>query len=219
MNASITILVERSINMKKHQETREKLILTAFDLFHRQGYSATGVAQILKAADVNSGSLYYFFPTKEDLLVAVLEWCKENLWPEIVQPVFDRISDPVERIFGVLDGYRQMLIMTDCNRGCLIGNLALELADTHPKVRKLLADNFTGWFRAIETCLDAISDRLPEQVDRPKLSMFVLTTMEGGIMLARSYKSLEPFDNAVTQLRDYVERLLADGTSWSAPAT
>jgi TetR/AcrR family transcriptional repressor of nem operon len=197
--------------------TREKLVLTAFELFHKQGFSATGVAQILRAAEVNSGSLYHYFPTKEDLLVAVLEWCKANLWPELIHPVFDRVSDPIERIFGVLDGYRQMLIMTDCSQGCPIGNLALELADTHPKVRTLLADNFTGWARAIEKCLDDVQDRLPEHVDRRGLSMFVLTTMEGAVMLARTYKSLDSYDTAITQLRDYIDRLLADGADWAAP--
>ncbi len=41
--------------------TREKLIETARDLFHQQGYAPTGIAQILKKSGVNSGSLYYFF--------------------------------------------------------------------------------------------------------------------------------------------------------------
>ena len=53
-------------------KTREKLVATAFELFHKQGFSATGVAQILRTAEVNSGSLYHYFPTKEDLLIAVL---------------------------------------------------------------------------------------------------------------------------------------------------
>ena len=60
--------------MNDSPKTREKLVGTAFELFHKQGYSATGVAQILRVAEVNSGSLYHFFPTKEDLLVALLQW-------------------------------------------------------------------------------------------------------------------------------------------------
>ncbi len=203
--------------MSETGNTREKLVATAFELFHKQGFSATGVSQILRTAEVNSGSLYHFFPTKEDLLIAVLEWCKANLWPELIQPVFDRVTDPIERVFGVLDGYRQMLILTECSQGCPIGNLALEMADTHPKVRTLLADNFTGWARAIEQCLDDVADRLPEHVDRRSLSLFVLTTMEGAVMLARTYKSLDAYDTAVTQLRDYIDRILADGADWAAP--
>ena len=53
-------------------ETRERIVEAARQLFFKQGYAATGVAEILKAAEANSGSLYHFFPSKEDLLVAVL---------------------------------------------------------------------------------------------------------------------------------------------------
>ena len=49
------------------------------------------------------------------------------------------------------------------------------------------------------------------------MALFVLTTMEGAVMLARAYRSIEPYDAAVTQLRDYFDRLLRDGTDWSAP--
>ena len=94
-------------------ETRDRLVQTARMQFWEHGYGGTGIAQILKAADAGSGSPYYFFPTKEDLLIAVLELYKELLWPEVVQPVFDRISDPIERIFGILEGYRRLLEGTD----------------------------------------------------------------------------------------------------------
>ena len=182
--------------------TRERLVEAARSLFWKHGYSSTGIAQILKEADAGSGSLYYFFPTKEDLLLAVLEWYRENLWSQVVQPVFDRVTDPIERIFGILDAYRRGLLMTSYQHGCPIGNLALELADSHPAARELLAVNFTGWRKAIEQCLTESADRLPETLDREQLALFVLTTMEGAVMLARSYKDITPYDAAVTQLRD-----------------
>ena len=186
-------------------------------LFWKHGYSSTGIAQILKEADAGSGSLYYFFPTKEDLLLAVLEWYRENLWSQVVQPVFDRVTDPIERIFGILDGYRRGLLLTSFQHGCPIGNLALELADSHPAVRQLLAVNFTGWRKAIEQCLAESAERLPEALDREQFALFVLTTMEGAVMLARAYQDIEPYDAAVTQLRDYFDRLRRDGTDWSKP--
>jgi AcrR family transcriptional regulator len=188
------------------------------ELFLEQGFTATGVAQILQKADARSGSLYHFFPTKEDLLLAVLERYKDLLWPIVMQPVFDRVTDPIERIFGVLDGYRRMLTMTGCGQGCPIGNLALELSDSLPAARELIAENFGGWKDAIRQCLDEAAGRLPADLDRRRLASFVLAVMEGGVMQAKAYRRLDPFDAAVTQLRDYFDRLLADGTTWSGPA-
>jgi AcrR family transcriptional regulator len=203
--------------MAMKSETRERLIETARRLFHEHGYTATGIAQILDAADAGSGSLYYFFPTKEDLLLAVLEKYKELLWPMVVQPVFDRVADPVERIFGILDGYRRQLVATEYQSGCPIGNLALELANSIPAARALIAANFSGWRKAIEQCLGDAAGRLPAFLDMEQLALFVLTTMEGAVMLARTYHSIEPYDAAITQLRDYFDRLLHDGSDWSSP--
>lgn len=197
-------------------DTRDRILNAARELFWQQGYNATGIAQILKAANANSGSLYYFFPTKEDLLLAVLEWYKANLHNEVINPVFDRVSDPIERIFGVLDGYRRMLVMTHCSHGCPVGNLALELADTHPAVRALCAENFSGWRNAIRGCLDEAADRLPPNIERDQLAAFVLTVMEGGLMQAKTYRTLDPFEAAVAQLREYFDRLLAEGGNWTS---
>ena len=197
--------------------TRDKLIEVARKLFWEQGYTQTGVAQILKAAEVNSGSLYHFFPTKEDLLLAVLDWYTDNLYPQVIQRVLDRVSDPIEQVFGILDGYRQAILATNFMFGCPIGNLALELAHTHPIAREKIKLNFSNWVDAIKRCIDNAEGRLPEAVNRQQLALFVLVTMEGAVMLARSYRNIEPFDAAVSQLREYFERLLADGTSWSQP--
>jgi AcrR family transcriptional regulator len=189
--------------------TRERLVEVARDLFHRHGYHKTGVAQILKTAGVRSGSLYYFFPSKENLLQAVLERYKESLWPIVMQPVFDRIADPIERVFGVLAVYREALMTTEFTFGCPIGNLALELNEVDPQTRMKIVENFDGWRLAIRGCLDAAADRLPPDVDCDRLAGFVLTVMEGGVMQSRSYCGIEPFDAAVAQLGDYFGRLLS----------
>jgi TetR/AcrR family transcriptional regulator, transcriptional repressor for nem operon len=196
-------------------DTRERLVQAARTLFWEQGYTATGIAQILKTAGVNSGSLYHFFPTKEHLLLAVLEWYSDNLYSMVIDPVTARVTDPIERVFGVLDGYRQQLIATEFAKGCPIGNLSLELSDRYPDARKILARNFQNWREAIRSLLDDAAGRLPEGTDTGPLATFVLTTMEGAVMLCRAYRDATPYHEAVTQLRDYFDRLLADGTDWS----
>lgn len=189
------------------------------ELFVFQGYERTGLAQVAKRAGANPGSLYYFFPTKEDLLAATLERRKELLYPEVLQPIWERVSDPIERVFGLLAGYRQMLIVTEFDHGCPIGNLVLELGNTHPNIRRLLAENFDNWLAAIEACFEEARERLPERIVPRELAVFVLTTMEGAVMLARTYRNFEAYDAAIVTLRDYLERLLAEGRAWTPTAT
>lgn len=196
--------------MPRKKITRELLIETARDLFWRYGYEATSVAQILEAAGAGSGSLYYFFSSKEELLLSVLEWYKTALFPMVAEPVFAGVTDPIERIFGILEGYRQQLVQTNFERGCPVGSLALELSNNVPAARDLLAENFRGWCAVIESCLNQVRDRLLPGSDTRQISEFVLITMEGAVMLARTYRSPAPYEAAVAQLRSYFRCLLRE---------
>jgi len=198
-------------------DPRAKLVDAAMDLFAYQGYGPTGLAQIAKKADVLPGSLWYYFPTKEDLLAATLERRRELLGPEVTDPVWAKVDDPIERVFALLSQYRGMLEVTGFEHGCPIGNLVLEIGNTHPNARRLLAANFDGWLAAIERCFRDAATRLPPAADPRTLAIFVLTTMEGAVMLARTWRDFRAYDAAVASLRDYVERLVEDGTTWSAP--
>ena len=190
--------------------TRETLIATAARLFHEQGYGSTGISTILREASVNSGSLYYFFPSKEALVVGVLEWYRANLRPMVMDPIERQTNDPIDRVFALLAWYRSIMELTACKLGCPIGNLALELADNHPEVRRLTDENFTNWVLAVKRWLDDAADRLPMNIDRLELAQMVLNTMEGGIMQARARAELAPFDAAVRQLRNYFDYLQRD---------
>ena len=194
--------------MTKTVSTRERLTLAAMDLFHHRGYEATGLKDILREAKANSGSLYYCFKAKEELLLAVLEKYLELLNPVVFQPAFSQTDDPIERVFAVLRGYRQRLIAAEFKLGCPIGNLALEVGESSPIVREKIALNFANWCAAIRGCLDSAGERLPADLDREALARFVLTVMEGGIMQARAHRCIEPYDSGVAMLRDYFERLL-----------
>ncbi|MBX3315568.1 MAG: TetR/AcrR family transcriptional regulator [Phycisphaeraceae bacterium] len=189
-------------------DTRRRILEVAFRLFHEQGYHATGIATILREANVNSGSLYHYFASKEDLLVGVLVFALEELDPQVMARVRARTSDPIERIFALLDQYRSMMVFLGCRMGCPMGNLALEVADDHPEARRLIHQNFVNWTRHIKGWLDEAGDRLPSTLDREQLANFVLTVMEGGIMQARASGNLAPYDDSVAQFRNYFDSLL-----------
>lgn len=188
--------------------TRERLLGTALRLFREKGYGSTSIADVLQAAGANPGSLYHFFPTKQDLLLAVLATYRDGIGPMLLEPAWAGVSDPIERVFALLDRYRDLLVATDCLYGCPIGSLALELHEPDPAVRELLAENFDGWVDAVQACYDEARDRLPHPTDTGELAVFTLTIMEGGVMQSRTQRSVDPFDAGVRRLRDYLSRLL-----------
>ena len=190
--------------------TRNRIIEAAVELFYAHGYAGTGMAEILKKAKANSGSFYFFFTSKEDLLLAMLDWYQENLQPVLLDPVYKQSKDPIKRIFLLLEKYRQNVLITEFAFGCPIGRLALEIEPDRRVVHDKIAANFTGWSRAVEKLLAeaaAANDRLPRGCDLRQLSRFVLTVMEGAVMQARSYQCIEPFDDCIAQLRNYFREL------------
>lgn len=189
--------------------TRDRILYSALRLFAAKGFQSTSVADIQREANVHAGSLYHFFPTKQDLLLAVLGAYRDGIVPMLLEPAWRGVEDPIERVFALLDAYRAALEASACTYGCPIGSLALELHEPDPPVRELLAVNFDGWVRHVEACLRAAADRLPADLDRHQLAVFTLTTMEGAVMQARTHRSLHTFDASIASLRDYFRRLMA----------
>ena len=189
---------------------RDRIVYSALQLFAEKGYGSTSVAEILSAADVNAGSLYHVFPGKQDVLLAVLEAYREGLEPMLLRPAWEGVTDPIERVFALLAKYRALLASTACTYGCPIGSLALELHEPDPAVRALLAKNFQGWVDAIERCFNEAGDRLPRDIDRRQLAILALATMEGGVMVSRTERTMDAFDDAVAAFRSYIDHLQAE---------
>jgi TetR/AcrR family transcriptional repressor of nem operon len=198
---------------KTPTDTRRRILLTAMELFATKGYGSTSIADILSRSQANSGSLYHFFPSKQDVLIGVLEMYRDGIRPMLLDPAWTGIDDPIERIFALLNAYRTMLVESDCLYGCPIGSLALELHEPDPPVRRLLADNFAAWTAAVAGCLEGARDRLPPSVDPQALAEFVLTTMEGAVMQARTHRDIAHFDRNIAQLRRHLEFLTREAAA------
>jgi TetR/AcrR family transcriptional regulator, transcriptional repressor for nem operon len=144
-------------------------------------------------------------------LVAVLERYHEGIGPMLLQPAWEGVKDPIERIFALLARYRKSLQDTDCFYGCPIGSLALELHEPDLAVRAMLVKNFDAWIDAIEVCLNEARSSLAVDVEVREVARLVLTVMEGGVMLARTFRDIDYFDAGVRQLRRYLGLLQRPG--------
>lgn len=189
-------------------ETRDRILEAAMRLFYEQGFNATGVATILREAGVNSGSLYHFFQSKDELLKEVLEMYVGMLEPMVMRPAEEASGDGVERVFALLEWYRAGLEASACQFACPIGQLALEIGHDQKPLRSLIDQNFKNWSKHVQGWLDA-SERIPKGTDTEALATFILTVMEGGQMQAKAAGSLRPYDQSVMQLRRYFDMLCA----------
>ena len=190
------------------KDTRWRIVEAAMELFWLKGYASTSVADILSRSQVNSGSLYHFFPGKQDVLLAVLEAYRDGIRPMLLDPAWQGVDDPIERVFALLALYRRAIVDTDCTYGCPIGSLALELHEADPIVRQRMAENFTAWVDAVEECFAAAAHRFRAGTEFRGLAELALNIMEGGVMQARTYRDVACFDRAVAQFRQAVDALM-----------
>jgi len=114
----------------KGPATRQRLVESARYLFWEKGFAGTSMADLLAHAKVNSGSFYHFFDSKEALLREVLEGYLLALRPMIVDPAYASTPKPIERIFAILAGYRERILMTDSQYGCPLGRLSRSILRT-----------------------------------------------------------------------------------------
>src|SRR5262245_24569706 len=126
------------------KQSKERLLTEAKELFLARGYAATTVDAICEKAGLTKGSFYYFFESKEELGLAVLDWSLRGGVQMLADGPHVRITDPVEKAFAFLE-HLEKCSPKLWRGGCLLGVFAQELAETNPRVQKAVA----GMFQAV----------------------------------------------------------------------
>lgn len=173
----------------------------------------------MQRAKTTSGSFYHFFPTKEDLVLAVVDHVGESLDSEVFGADLAAAEDPLERVFAVIDSVRRHLVGNDFALGSPLGTLAAELSASHPQVRERLAELFTRWIDHMVILLEEAGNRLPDDLDRRAFAEFILSAVEGAALQARARRSLAPFDTMAAGLRRYLELPTGTRPPTAAPET
>lgn len=127
--------------MARQSDTREKLIRTMLELMWREGYAASTVDRVCKAAQVNKGSFYHFFPAKEELALAALDAGWTSAKEGIYNAAFDALLHPLERLNRLAEmtlGFHQDMIETGewhAEQGCPFGNLGAEAGAEDARIK------------------------------------------------------------------------------------
>jgi len=177
--------------MQAPSDTRQRIIDAAKTRFHSRSYADVGVKEICDSADVQKGSFYHFFPSKRDLVVAVIEEFAEDWATGFISEAFDSQLPPMERFDYLIDAaYFWQKAARDIQGhipGCLFGNLALEVSTQDDILRaKLNAVFIMAKRRIMETLDEAVAEGSIEPLDSENSAEAMLAYLEGLILLAKT---------------------------------
>jgi TetR/AcrR family transcriptional repressor of nem operon len=194
---------------RKGEETRDRILAAATELIHRQGFKETGLADILAASGVPKGSFYFYFKSKEDLgrelLVRYRATAREYLEREAFPPTGQVIPQFVT--FFTLTAQSQA--EGGCESGCLLGNLAAEVTNIHEDMRQEVARCFLDLREAFADALERgqNSGELAADFTPMHAAEFLVSVMEGSILLAKAQREPGAFDGVRASLLRYLESL------------
>ena len=187
-------------------ETKDRIVGAGAELFRRQGYTGTGVKQIVAEANAPFGSLYHFFPGgKEQLAAEVIRW-SGGMYAQMVLEVIAPAKNLLDLVDLFFTGAAEHLRETNYEDACPIATVALEVASTSEPLREATAEVFDSWIDALTARFAA--EGLAANVARD-LSISMLMTLEGAFILSRAKRTTEPLEVAGRTMTEVVGNALA----------
>jgi len=188
---------ERPKLTAKGARTRARIVEEAAAVIHDRGVAATTLEDVKVAASVSGSQLYHYFPDKNELVQAVIDYQA------------DTIVAQNRRALGEANGveaWRNMIItgatLTQARGGCALGSLGGQLAESDPEARALIAAGFDQWAAALRDGLRSLhaDGKLAPDVDLDDLATTLLATLQGGLLLSQVQRSTRPLETAVDTL-------------------
>jgi AcrR family transcriptional regulator len=186
--------------------TKDRIIDSSAELFRRQGYTGTGVKQIVASASAPFGSVYHFFPGGKEQLGAEVIRSSGQLYLELFATIAAGAPDVVSAVADFFAGAAETLEESGYADACPIATVALEVASTSEPLREATAEVFESWIESATQYFAAagISPR-----EARTLAFTTLCLLEGAFVFCRSLRSTEPLRIAGASAVAAVEAALA----------
>lgn len=190
----LTLLDNRSTSVLVKRDARQAILDAGADLVHLQGFNRTGLAEILETAQVPKGSFYFYFKSKEDFGLALIDQYVAMAQERIGSVLQGQDRPPLERLRAMYAANRERYDAGGCMRGCPIGNLAQEMSDVSPALRQRLQQALDGIVGLLAGVLDEAVQRgdLPADLDTRQTAAFLLDAWEGALLRMKAEKSTAP---------------------------
>lgn len=184
--------------------TVERITTAMAELMRRQGYAATGIAELARAAGVPNGSVYHHFRGgKRDVAARALRESGAaygRLLPTLLEPHTD-LAVGIEAAFAEAGATMED---TGWATMCPVATVTAEVADLEPGLREVGAEVMAGW---VEGGAEYLRGRGLGDDDARAVASAVLAALEGAFVVARGSRAREPFHTAGRALAAWVATL------------
>ncbi len=185
--------------------SRERIVDASAELFRRQGYSGTGVKQIVAEARAPFASLYHFFPGgKEQLGAEVIRW-SGGQYALLGEAYFGPAPDVVTAVRDFFAGAAEDLRESGYADACPIATVALEVSSVSEPLRQACAEVFESWVGGLAHRFAEAG--IPKARSR-ELAISMLAALEGAFVLSRALRSTEPLQVAGRTVAEEVAHAL-----------
>lgn len=199
--------------MSKGQQTRDAIMDVAEAAVLEKGFAATSIDEIIAATGITKSGFFYHFKDKADLAKHLFQRYMEvedALLDDLIAQVEAATDDPLEQVLMALDKLCDILRdIPGLHPGCMVASYCYQHQLFNDDIKKLNAYNVMRWRTLYRERLDKVAEAYPpaEPVDLDMLADLVLSTVEGGIILARSLENPELLPQQVMLCRDYIRRI------------
>lgn len=175
--------------MSKGEQTRQRIVETASELFWTRSYHGVSVAEIADEASVNKASLYQYFGSKEELALAVV--LQQRAWAieGVFEQAFKDARAPearLRRIYEIVFSNHSALKKdTGFARGCPFINSAMELADANTDVREAVDATFSAFGAYYRKIVDELAPKSAKPADKKAAVKALLRNMNGAMVASK----------------------------------
>ena len=176
------------------EKTKDLLLEAGKKTFLEKGYNNSGIEAILQEAGVPKGSFYYYFGSKEDFGLRVLDRFAECIGERQERILGDESVPPLDRLRNYCEVVSELFESDRCRKGCLVGNLSQEMADQSEIFRARLEEIFETWVDRYAKCLQEAQEagEVAADLDAHDLAEFWLNSWQGAILRAKTMRSVAP---------------------------
>jgi len=183
----------------RRTHNKDEIVQAGLDIISTRGFNGTGVEAILKQANVPKGSFYNFFPSKEEFGLAVIDLFLSDMAALRGPLMEDTLLPPLERIRKSFEALITRFESNNCSKGCLVGNLGLEMSDQSEVLRQRLEDALQRWIGSLAAILEEAFEEGALQIDVEPVMLAenLVASFEGALLRAKVKKSVDPLKNFI----------------------